>query len=89
MGAHVGHWHRHGQEVAARFGLFWRIRVPRFIHLHASICALHGLKAFQCMFPHTIAPPPPRRLSSRPVSQEAEVEAQDGEQKLVVMFERK
>lgn len=29
------------------------------------------------------------RVSSQPVSQEAEVEGQDGEQKLMVMFERK
>lgn len=50
VGAHMGHGH--GKEVAARLSLFWRLRVPRFIHLHASVCALRGLKAFQCMSPH-------------------------------------
>lgn len=33
--------------------------MPCFIHLHASICARYGLKAFQCM----TAPPPTLSLS--------------------------
>lgn len=78
MGTLMGNQHAsaawHRRKVMTHFDLLLQGGPLCFIHLHASIHVHYVLKAFQCM---------------SPLSQEAQPEHQDADQKTMVMFERK